>query len=116
MVLSFSWRGFPLVLRGPWPRRQGTGAFAPYPLGRARRPPKENGRIAGGLKTKQPGNDKWAAQRVGAAAIAPPRVRAAATSAGLVPLPRRRPGVAGQEMFAGMFETSSAWGNHLIGF
>jgi len=58
MVLSFSWRGFPLVLRGPWPRRQGTGAFAPYPLGRARRPPKENGRIAGGLKTKQPGNDK----------------------------------------------------------
>jgi hypothetical protein len=66
MVLSFSWRGFPPGLRGPWPRRLGTATFAPYPLGRARRPPKENRRIAEGPEATRASNDKWAAQRVGA--------------------------------------------------
>jgi hypothetical protein len=79
MVLSFSWRGFPPGLRGPSPRRLGTATFAPYPLGRARRPPKENGRIAEGPEATRASKDKWAAQRVGAAAIGRPRERGSET-------------------------------------
>ena len=98
--------------------RQGTGYLRSLSLSAGHAAHRRRtGVLPARLITEPIGADKWAAQRVGAAAVLASSANAACgPSSGSVTVTPPASGVADSEICAGMFETSSGWGNHLIGF